>query len=106
MPMRLPDGGLLVSAGYGAFMARFDAAGTLLGSFGHARQLPAEVAPFFYASFQQLADGRLLVANWQGHGPDNGHKGRQLLAFAPDGQLLATWSDPDRISSLQGILLL
>jgi hypothetical protein len=101
---RLADGGTLVSAGYGGFMARFDPQGRLSGTFGGAGQVPDEVAPFFYATFHVLANGHILVANWQGHGPDNGHKGRQLLEFHADGSLLGSWSDPDKISSLQGIL--
>jgi hypothetical protein len=102
----MPDGSTLVSAGYGAFMARFDQQGQLIQRFGAADQVPPEVAPFFYASFQVLDDGRILVANWQGHGPDNGDKGRQLLEFSPTGALLGSWSDPALISSLQGILVL
>jgi hypothetical protein len=87
-------------------MARFDANGELLGTFGGEGDVPDEVAPFFYATFQQLNDGRLIVANWQGHGPDNGGKGRQLLEFDDEGRLLGSWSDPGNISSLQGILIL
>jgi hypothetical protein len=106
---RLADGNTLVSAGYGAFMAVFDAQGALVRRFGGADQLPAaepaKVAPHFYASFTLLADGGLLVANWQGHGPDNGDKGAQLLRFDSAGALVATWSAPQRISSLQGLLL-
>lgn len=101
---RLADGSTLVSAGYGAFMVLFDPEGNMLRRFGGAAQVPGEVEPFFYASFQHLANGHLLVANWQGHGPHNGHKGRQLLEFDGDCQLIGTWSAPDRISSLQGIL--
>lgn len=103
---RQPDGTTLVSAGYGAFMARFDVRGALIGTFGRAGEVPPDVAPFFYATFQVLADGRIVVANWQGHGPDNGGKGRQLLEFSPSGRLLGSWSDPERISALQGILVL
>lgn len=103
---RFPDGSTLVSAGYGAFMARFDAQGSLMTTFGAAADLPSEIAPFFYASFQVLADGRIVVANWQGHGPDNGEKGRQLLEFDQAGRLLGSWSDPHKISSLQGIMVL
>jgi hypothetical protein len=103
---RCADGTTLVSTGYGATMVLFDAAGNVLQRFGAAAELPAEVAPFFYASFQQLADGPLLVANWQGHGPDNGNKGRQLLEFDAARRLVGTWSAPHRISSLQGILAL
>ncbi|MBV8271604.1 MAG: hypothetical protein JO067_04965 [Cupriavidus sp.] len=101
---RLADGSTLVSAGYGAFMAIFDSAGALVRRFGAASQMPGAVAPFFYASYGLLPDGHLLVANWQGHGPDNGHKGQQLLKFGQEGRLVATWSAPDRISSLQGLL--
>lgn len=99
------DGTTLVSAGYGGFMARFDAKGELLGTFGGEADVPPEVAPFFYATFQRLDDGRLIVANWQGHGPDNGGKGRQLLEFDDAGRLLGSWSDAENISSLQGILI-
>jgi hypothetical protein len=101
---RLSDGSTLVSAGYGAFMSRFDADGNCIERFGAAGQVPGEVAPFFYASFEQLPNGHLLVANWQGHGPDNGHKGRQLLEFDTARQVVGSWSAPERISSLQGIL--
>lgn len=103
---RRADGTTLVSAGYGAFMALFDANGDCVRRFGAAAEVAPEVAPFFYASFEQLADGKLLVANWQGHGPENGHKGCQLLEFAADGRLQDNWSAGDRISSLQGILVI
>lgn len=101
---RLADGTTLVSAGYGAFMVLFDQAGNVSRRFGRADQVPREIAPFFYATFRQLPNGHLLVANWQGHGPDNGDKGRQLLEFDIERRLVATWSAPQRISSLQGIL--
>jgi len=102
---RNEDGTTLVSSGYGAVMVLFDAAGNVVQRFGATADLPAEVAPFFYASWQQLDNGHLLVANWQGHGPDNGHKGRQLLEFDAQRWLVGTWSAPQRISSLQGILV-
>ncbi len=101
---RRADGSTLVSAGYGAFMALFDAGGNCVQRFGAAGAVPAQVAPFFYASFEQLPDGRLLVANWQGHGPDNGAKGCQLLEFDAAGRLQDSWSAGAHISSLQGIL--
>ncbi|SDG54142.1 MULTISPECIES: hypothetical protein [unclassified Duganella] len=103
---RQADGSTIVSAGYGAFIAVFDANGQLVQRIGGADAVPAGVAPFFYATYAFLPDGQLLVANWQGHGPDNGHKGPQLLQFDTAGQLVATWSAPDRISSLQGLLLM
>lgn len=102
---RRGDGTTLVSAGYGAFMALFNREGECVKRFGAVTDMPSDVAPFFYATFQELADGSLLVANWQGHGPDNGGKGSQLLKFGPDGTLCGTWSNGERISSLQGILV-
>jgi len=87
-------------------MAVFDGEGALVRRFGAAGEVPATVAPFFYATYGFLPNGQLLVANWQGHGPDNGHKGAQLLQFDTAGQLVDSWSAPQRISSLQGLLLL
>ena len=98
-------GSTLVSAGYGAFMAWFGADGRLDRTFGAASEVPPEIQPFFYAMFEILPDGGVLVANWQGHGADNGAKGRQLLHFGPDGGYLDSCSLPG-ISSLQGILVL
>jgi hypothetical protein len=103
---RFADGTTLVAAGYGAFIAVFGADGQLMKTFGGAADVPAEVSPFFYASFQVLANDHIVVANWQGHGEDNGEKGRQLLEFNAEGALLGTWSDSTKLSSLQGILIL
>lgn len=103
---RFPDGRTLVSGGYGPFFAVFTPSGTLERTFGGADLVPAEVAPNFYASFELLPTGGLVVANWQGHGPDHGAQGRQLVEFDAQGQYVDAWSDPQRISSLQGVLLL
>jgi hypothetical protein len=104
--LRLDDGRTIVSSGYGAFMAVFSKTGKLVKRFGEKKKLPPEINPNFYASFQIAQDGNILVANWQGHGPDNGEKGRQLLCFSSEGDYLKSWSFPDKISSLQGLLLL
>ena len=104
--LRLPDGRLLVSAGYGAFMVELDAAGRELRRFGTAATLPGEVRPFFYGMFQLLPGGHVVVANWQGHGPQWGASGVQLLEFDLEGRVVWQWSESARISSLQGILVL
>lgn len=106
MAQRLEDGSTLVSAGYGAFMARFDAEGQLCQRFGGTGEVPSEVAPFFYAGFQVMEDGHIIAVNWQGHGPENGHKGRQLVEFDASGNYADSWSSPANISSLQGLLIL
>jgi len=103
---RYEDGRTLVTAGYGGFLAFFDDKGSLVKTFGDRDDVPEEVNPNFYASVRIAEDGNILAANWQGHGPDNGSKGRQLVCFSPEGEYLTSWSFPDDISSLQGLLLL
>jgi len=95
--LRLDDGSTLACAGGGAFMARFDARGYLAGTFGNASEVPDAVVPTRYTAFQQLDDGRVLVANPGG--------GQQLLLFAPDGRYLDGWSDRERVASLQALLV-
>src|SRR6185369_15940573 len=85
LAQRFSDESTLVTAGYGAFLARFDAQGRLEQTFGHRDTVPAEVEPNFYATFQVSEEGRILVANWQGHGPNHGAQGRQLVEFSPGG---------------------
>jgi len=104
--LRLPDGNLLVTAGYGAFVVELDAAGKILRKFGGKESVPEKVRPFFYAMFQLLANGNIVLANWQGHGPGFGHSGVQLLEFNFAGIIVWSWSKPDLISSLQGVLVL
>jgi len=103
---RYENGQTLVSAGYGGFLALFSSQGCLLKTFGGKGDVPEEVNPHFYASLRIAEDGNILVANWQGHGSENGHKGRQLVCFSPEGAYLTSWSFPDEVSSLQGLLLL
>ena len=104
--LRLPNGGLLISAGYGAFMVELDAAGEEIRRFGGKGQVPEAVNPFFYAMFQLLGNGNVVLANWQGHGSGFGNSGVQLLEFDPGGGIVWQWGDPARISSLQGMLVL
>jgi hypothetical protein len=104
-PHQLPSGDLLVSGGYGAFMARFSAQGQEIQTFGRVDQVPQEIQPNFYANFDLDSQGNIYVANWQGHGPDNGSKGRQLLCFSPAGEFMDSWSYGKNISSFQGVLL-
>lgn len=104
--LRLPNGNLLISAGYGAFLVELDPSGKIIRKFGGKDQAPEEVRPFFYAMFQLLPNGHIVLANWQGHGPNFGQSGRQLLEFDPAGNIVWQWSKAELISSLQGILVL
>jgi hypothetical protein len=104
--LRLPNGNLIVTAGYGAFVVELDAAGQILRKFGGTEQVPEKVRPFFYAMFQLLPNGNIVLANWQGHGPGFGSSGVQLLEFNSAGEIVWSWSKADLISSLQGVLVL
>jgi len=104
--LRLPNGHLLVTAGYGAFVVELDAAGQIVRKFGGKAQVPEKVRPFFYATFQLLANGNVVLANWQGHGPGFGNSGVQLLEFNPEDEIVWSWSKAELISSLQGVLVL
>jgi len=104
--LRLPNGNLIVTAGYGAFVVELDADGKVLRKFGGKESVPEKVRPFFYAMFQLLQNGNMVLANWQGHGPGFGNFGVQLLEFNPTGEIVWSWSRAELISSLQGVLVL
>jgi hypothetical protein len=104
--VRLPNGNTLASAGYGAFMAELDPLGKLVRRFGSASEVPAAVKASFYATFQLLPNGDVVVANWQGHGPGHGNSGIQLLEYDKAGAIVWQWSKPEIISSIQGVLVL
>jgi hypothetical protein len=104
--LRLPSGNLIVTAGYGAFIVELDVNGKILRKFGGKESVPENVRPFFYAMFQLLPNGNVVLANWQGHGPGFGQSGVQLLEFDSAGKIVWSWSKADLISSLQGVLVL
>ena len=104
--LRLPNGNLLISAGYGAFMIELDSGGKIVRKFGGKEDVPESVNPFFYATFQLMPNGHIILANWQGHGPEMGESGIQLLEFDVEEKIVWQWSESERISSLQGLLVL
>lgn len=68
---------------------------------------PEEVHPHFYAGFQILPNGNIVVINWQGHGTENGNKGVQLLEYTPKGKLVWSWKqDPSKLSSMHAVIVL
>jgi len=111
--LRLPSGHVLMSAGFGtsqshgsSFMAEVDAEGKLIRKFGAAGEVPAEVKPYFYAMFQLLPNGDVVIANWQGHGGGHQNSGSQLVELDARGSVVWEWSDRAFVSSLQGVLVL
>lgn len=104
--LRLPNGHVIMSGGYGAFMAEVDADGKLVRKFGAAGDVAPEIHPYFYALFQVMPNGHIIAANWQGHGKGHGASGRQIVEFDEHSQIVWTWSDAKIISSIQGVLVL
>lgn len=102
-PLRLANGQTVVSGGYTGNIQFFDTDGSLIRTIGG----PEKVNPKFYAGLQILPNGNLVVINWQGHGPDRGEKGIQLLEYAPDGELVWSWKqDANVFSSLHAVIIL
>lgn len=104
--VRLPNGHMLASAGYGAFMTELDANGAVVRKFFSKETEPAEVNVNFCAMFQLLPNGNIVLANWQGHGPGHGSSGKQIVEFDSAGKIVWEWSDAKIISSMQGVLVL
>ena len=101
--LRMVNGQTIVSSGYAGNFQIFGKDGGLVKTISG----PAEVNPNFYAGFQILKNGNIVVTNWQGHGPTFGTSGVQLLEYNPGGQLVWSWKqDPNKYSSLQGVIVL
>jgi hypothetical protein len=107
--LRLADGTIAVTSGYGATIVIIDASTkrALRTIGGKAQPDAPTIAPNFYAGFQVLANGHFVVTNWEGHGAGNGGKGVQLLEYDPAGLLVWRWKqDPALVSSLHQVLVL
>ena len=101
--VRLANGETIVSTGYAKNFQVFSPEGKLVSTFTG----PTETNPNFFAGFQVLKNRNYVVTNWQGHGPKFGASGEQLLEFSPDGRLVWSWKqNPERFSSLQGVIVL
>jgi hypothetical protein len=106
--VRLPNGHILASAGYGAFFVELGADGKELRRFAEKETMPPAMKANFYAMFQLLPNGHIVFANWQAHGPGHGESGIQLVEIDPaePTKLVWQWSEAKIISSLQGVLVL
>jgi hypothetical protein len=63
--------------------------------------------PNFFAEFEILPNGNIIVANWQGHGTGNGSRGIQVIEFDPAGNVVWFYKqDPAFFSSIQGVMVL
>ncbi|HEX3019734.1 MAG TPA: hypothetical protein VHP36_05510 [Chitinispirillaceae bacterium] len=114
MAIRLPDGTTLISNGYGGQIVRADQKGTIIRKFPTETDKKSDpefwskARPNFFAGFQILRNGNIVVSNWQGHGTGYGSSGYQLIeidsAFC---KIVAYWKqDALLISSLHHVLVI
>jgi hypothetical protein len=87
-------------------MVEVDADGKTVRKFGAAADVPAGVHPYFYAMFQLLPNGDVVVANWHGHLGGHNYDGQQIVEFDPKGAVVWKWGNQAFVSSLQGVLVL
>lgn len=107
--MRLPNGNTLVSNGYGAQIAIVNSKREIIRKFPDNPKASSLsfYNPNFFAGFQVLKNGNIVVANWQGHGPGHGNSGAQLLEFDSTGVLVSYWKqNASLVSSLHGVIVM
>jgi hypothetical protein len=104
--VRMSNGNVLASGGYGTYIAEIDPSGTIVRTLGKRYDMPLGTNPAFYATFQLLPGGDIVFANWQGHGKGHGKSGIQLIELDKEGKVVWQWSEAALISSLQGVMIL
>jgi hypothetical protein len=92
MALYLPDGKLLLSGGYSKGLYTFDAGGNLLKDT--VLQQPEGLSNYFYAGFQMLGNGHLVMANWTGHSEKDFKPGWKLAELDASHQVVWTWNEP------------
>ena len=86
------DGNLLLSGGYSKGFFTFDPQGKLLKDTVFAQ--PEGLSNFFYAGFQVLKNGHIVMANWTGHGEKDFKPGWKLIEFDANHSVVWTWNEP------------
>jgi hypothetical protein len=107
--LRLSDGTIAAAAGYAAALYIIDpvAKKVLTTIGGKSQPDAATIHPNFYAGFQVLQNGHIVVTNWQNHGAGHGNEGIQLLEYDQTGLLVWKWKqNPNIVSSLHGVMVI
>ena len=92
MAQYAPDGNLLLSGGYSKGFYTFDPQGGLLRDTVFTQ--PEGLSNFFYAGFQILKNGHIVMANWTGHNAKDFTPGWKLIEFDKDDRVVWTWNEP------------
>jgi hypothetical protein len=105
----LPDKTIAVTSGYSASILIVDpTTKTVKQTIGGKGQTEAAtVVPNFYAGYQILPNGHFVVANWEGHGGQNGGTGIQVLEYDSTGLLVWKWKQTaSLVSSIHHVIVL
>jgi hypothetical protein len=108
-PLLMADGNVLVSTGFGASCDVVDKTTHMVTKRFGTKTMP-DAATFhdnFFGEFEILPNGNIITANWQGHGPDLGSTGIQVIEFSPTGEVVWFYKqDPNLFSSIEGVMVL
>ncbi|MGL4944248.1 MAG: hypothetical protein ACRC46_13790 [Thermoguttaceae bacterium] len=105
MAEELPNGNLLAACGYSAFLALIDSDGKTIKKWG-GKPGPEKLNFNFFAGFQLLKNGNIVVCNWTGHGANDSEKGCQLVEFDKEGNVVWVWHDPKRAGSIHNVVVI
>lgn len=103
--VRTKKGNTYVASGYGSSVNLYDKEGELKLAFGKQEGQAPKGADFF-ADFQILRNGHIVVCNWMGHGRQDSKKGDQLVQFDRKGNVVWSWHDPEMAGCLHGLIVL
>jgi len=98
----MDDGTFVASTGYGATLLVLTKDWKLSRAIGGKGKIK-DIDTHFFADFQRLENGNIVVAHWSGHNRRDSEKAPQAIEFNKDGEVVWTWHDPARAGSLHGI---
>ena len=103
--MRLSNGNIILSGGYGKFIDILNSSWQVIKTIGVNE--PAGGYQYnFFAGFQVLKSGNIVMTNWLGHGYNDGANGIGLIEFDTSGTIVWSWMDHARVSSLHAVIIL
>jgi hypothetical protein len=91
MALYAPDGKLLVSGGYSKGFYTFDAEGKLLKDT--VLKQPEGLSNYFYAGFQILKNGNIVMSNWTGHSEKDFKPGLKAVELDKDHNVVWSWNE-------------
>ncbi len=98
----MADGSFIISSGFSCTILHVDKDWKLIKSYGGRGKVEG-VKTHFFADFQRLKNGNIVIAHWTGHSRKDSGKAPQAFAFDKAGKVVWTWHDPKRAGTFHGI---